>query len=917
MSDSKHFLIVVIGSLVTINVYLPQQGLYERDQPIPTYRLILDEILAKIESLGSKYAFFISGDFNNSGPNAPHFRAFCDILQPDNWSSHIKYTFSAKGRGGINTTKIDHVLTKNFTNSSLVSCETTDSFITKSPHSPIETITRIPHLSIRDVDLTLEGNLIPKTKIDFQATTQAQKDWILDQATEIVKKEYPQGAHTKTKNPIRKIHRIFTTIGTLALCHFPQRSPARYRTYNKPGWNIYVKDAQREYAESINNWNANGNPRTGHTADEVCRTKQFRDEALEELDKNEKRIVAEVMSQDFVSTTSSNRSLCWKPIRASVKGDSQDCSPIIENETCPQKITDLWFNHYRQKLNGTIGPTPTDLDWEGLRELESLCSTNKVVITPVMVRLAISGLNNDCAYYDSYTPELLHLIRVPFSEAFAYSMTDFLNRPLNDQVRILSEGENFLCSYIRPISKGSDLNLTLLKSYRPISVSHCLYMLSEKLMIIPQNPHSLRTSRPRNFFGYIPKRSVDIALQILKTVMGVKKQLQDKILITLDASGAFENVIWRIVFKRLAAKNDPKVVKLLWLFYAFNRYELVWGNFVSESVFCATKGTKQGGIVSGPLFCEYMSILSELLCDIYGMPALGVDWNALFFADDVLLLAKNLLHAQLLLAACEKFQNNGFVNWNSSKTKVLVMQTSNYALGEIPEKSDLFLNGIRLDRVTCTRWLGYQANHFMTDDDMILRQCSRLYALGNNLKKALPLELVHEKMLVKLAKAYGCIYLLPALSNSKKRVRMKLKAAHRSFVLNVTALIDRKPELFCPINLCFKISTDDLYTDQTIKTVEQMKIDQTFTFWARFRSYVSTFSSEQAVIVWEQYCESQDFKNWEKRQNSRIADEIRRLFADANTSNTEIFDQFNTTCIYDALTRADIIPEELSSEIIE
>ena len=204
MSDSKHFLIVVIGSLVTINVYLPQQGLYERDQPIPTYRLILDEILAKIESLGSKYAFFISGDFNNSGPNAPHFRAFCDILQPDNWSSHIKYTFSAKGRGGINTTKIDHVLTKNFTNGSLVSCETTDSFITKSPHSPIETITRIPHLSIRDVDLTLEGNLIPKTKIDFQATTQAQKDWILDQATEIVKKEYPQGAHTKTKTPLEK-----------------------------------------------------------------------------------------------------------------------------------------------------------------------------------------------------------------------------------------------------------------------------------------------------------------------------------------------------------------------------------------------------------------------------------------------------------------------------------------------------------------------------------------------------------------------------------------------------------------------------------------------------------------------------------------------------------------------------------------
>jgi hypothetical protein len=201
LSNSKHYLVVVIGSLVTVNVYLPQQGLYERDLPIPTYRLILDEILAFIESLGPKYAYHLTGDFNNNGPNAPHFRAFCDILQPENWSSHIKYTYSAKGRGGINTSKIDHVLTKNFSTGSLVSCETIDTFITRSPHSPIETITKIQHLSIRDVDLTLEGNLIPKTKIDFQATTQDQKDWILDQATKIVKKEYPQGAKTKTNNP--------------------------------------------------------------------------------------------------------------------------------------------------------------------------------------------------------------------------------------------------------------------------------------------------------------------------------------------------------------------------------------------------------------------------------------------------------------------------------------------------------------------------------------------------------------------------------------------------------------------------------------------------------------------------------------------------------------------------------------------
>ena len=309
-SDSKHYLIVVVGSLVTINVYLPQQGLYERNLPIPTYRLILDEILAKIESFGPKYAIFITGDFNNSGPNSPHFRAFCDILQPENWSSHIGFTFSAKGRGGINTTKIDHVLTKNFVNNSLISCEKTNFFTTKSPHSPMETVTRIQHLSLQNLDSASQGNRVPKTFIDFKRATQEQKNWILDQATILIKEEFPQGANTKTDNPIRKIHRIFETIGTWALCHLPQKIPAKYREYSKPGWNIYVKDAQRHYAESLRIWTEQGTPRTGFSADEVTRTKQIRDAAMDEMDRNEKRIIAEAMSQDFIAPTSTNRGLC-------------------------------------------------------------------------------------------------------------------------------------------------------------------------------------------------------------------------------------------------------------------------------------------------------------------------------------------------------------------------------------------------------------------------------------------------------------------------------------------------------------------------------------------------------------------------------------------------------------------------------
>jgi hypothetical protein len=149
------------------------------------------------------------------------------------------------------------------------------------------------------------------------------------------------------------------------------------------------------------------------------------------------------------------------------------------------------------------------------------------------------------------------------------------------------------------------------------------------------------------------------------------------------------------------------------------------------------------------------------------------------------------------------------------------------------------------------------------------------------------------------------------LNNSKKSVKQKIKAAHRNFVLNVTALIARKgPDFYCPEKECYKISTDDVYTHQTIKTVEQMRIDQIFSFWARFRTYVASFSSNQASLVWDKFLESADYKNWEKRQNARIYAEIRTLFADPTVQNTDIFDQFDRTFIFNALRREDIIAED-------
>ena len=105
-----------------------------------------------------------------------------------------------------------------------------------------------------------------------------------------------------------------------------------------------------------------------------------------------------------------------------------------------------------------------------------------VKVTKTSVVEAIIQLPADKSYYDGYRPDLLLIMREDFSGFFADLMTDFINAGGEIQGTWLKTGENFLHSYIKPIVKGTDLDATRAKSYRPISVSHTLCVLFERVI---------------------------------------------------------------------------------------------------------------------------------------------------------------------------------------------------------------------------------------------------------------------------------------------------------------------------------------------------------------------------------------------------------------------------------------------------
>ena len=80
-----------------------------------------------------------------------------------------------------------------------------------------------------------------------------------------------------------------------------------------------------------------------------------------------------------------------------------------------------------------------------------------------------------------------------------------------------------------------------------------------------------------------------------------------------------------------------------------------WGN-VNSVEFSITNGTRQGAVLSPPLFSFYLDDLFKLLRQLgVGCHIAGSLVDATGYADDLLLLSSNRSGMQAMLSVCEKY----------------------------------------------------------------------------------------------------------------------------------------------------------------------------------------------------------------------------------------------------------------------
>ena len=116
-------------------------------------------------------------------------------------------------------------------------------------------------------------------------------------------------------------------------------------------------------------------------------------------------------------------------------------------------------------------------------------------------------------------------------------------------------------------------------------------------------------------------------------------------------------------------------------------------------------------------------------------------------------------------------------------------------------------------------------------------------------------------MLRQIACVYDGVYLLPVLHNSMKKVFQKLRAAHRHFVMLITQYKERSPN-WDEGNRQFEASNRSVYGRLSVKTLDNMRLDQADKFVYRFCDYVRAFSPDGAASKLEEYKLSEGYSEF-------------------------------------------------------
>lgn len=420
--------------------------------------------------------------------------------------------------------------------------------------------------------------------------------------------------------------------------------PVVKSNYFKYWWTEETNALKSNSCLTHSNWVNAGRPMNGPVYD----AKRIAKTAYKKCIKDNQKVELETVSNqlhDALICKSQNG--FWKSWRNKFS-NKKLLPPIVEGMHDDESIANGFAKYFSNVCTVELNPTSASLAKQFTDRLSSYRSTiddNECFVDVELLDGIIKGLSKGkAAGIDRLTAE-----HIQYCHPIVISILAML---FNIMFKYEYVPDAFGVGIIVPIpKKDSKCNFDKHADYRGITISSVISKIFE-LCIVDNINDKLATSDLQ--FGFKKGFGCNHAIFAARSVISYCTSNKSTIsLCSLDVAKAFDKVNHHALFLKLMDRNIHRnLIQLLSKWYNKIFAIVKWNMFLSNSVKISA-GVRQGGVLSPYLFAILVDdILIKLKQSKLGCRVRGQLFNAIMYADDLLLMSMSLSDLQSMLDIC-------------------------------------------------------------------------------------------------------------------------------------------------------------------------------------------------------------------------------------------------------------------------
>ena len=544
----------------------------------------------------------------------------------------------------------------------------------------------------------------------------------------------------------------------------------------KPGiekdwWTIELSSLKSESKDIHAAWINAGRPTSGPIHQERLRVRALYKRAIRAAQRAPKQAAFNRM---HTAMADKDTNAFWKSWRSVYNRNKSDLAPVVNGCSNRKDIAETFKSNFSKNSVPNNVANVKKLNDRFHSEFESFtanhsanCDCKKSYMTTLDVIDGLSAMKGGKSFDESGI-SVEHLHYAPLS--LLIRLTYLFNMMLKHAF----VPEQFRSGFMIPIIKDHQGDHSDPNNYRGITISPIISKLFEHIL---KNIFLDYLTTSNYQFGFKKKSSTTTALHCLKETVNYFIGNGSRVFCGfLDASKAFDRLVHSGLFIKLIERKTPMVLlRIIMSWYKDLKCRVKWGDEFSEW-FTISAGVRQGGVLSPDLYSIYVDDLIRRLtllgkgCYVYGIFA-----AALFYADDMAIIAPSIKGLQSLLDECAVYCCEWDICLNVKKTKCL------YFGKQCESLHNLSVDGKSIEWVSQWTYLGVSLKSGTAFNCSVSERVKKFYRCANAIFRIDGYS--DELVMLQLAESH-CIplltYAIEIVHVSNRDERRQLRVAYNS-----------------------------------------------------------------------------------------------------------------------------------------